>query len=169
VDEAIRLPHRMKKDRAGFWWEPTVLNARFVSPAHASQEGQSRPGSFVAATIQRHSVSVLPMGTSNRPLLHTSRSVNERGCSVCDRVVSSLPGRVALLGGDWRQIAVNNSVNNLLPTTRNHWVSSGITANVVNNQRTIFSRIPGTTGSCPSYRLEEPASPSTCIELLTGA
>ena len=108
MDEAIRLLHRMKKDPAGFWWEPTVLNAIFVSPAHASQEGQSRPGTFVAATIQRHSVSVHPMSTSNRPLLHTGRSVNERGCSVCDRVVSSLPGRMALLGGDSRQIAVNS-------------------------------------------------------------
>jgi hypothetical protein len=35
------------------------------------------------------------------------------------------------------------SVNNLLPNTRNQQLLSGITANVVNNQRTNPCRIPG--------------------------
>jgi hypothetical protein len=38
---------------------------------HPCQEGQSQPGTFVPATIQRHSVSVPSMGLANRPLLHT--------------------------------------------------------------------------------------------------
>ena len=35
------------------------------------------------------------------------------------------------------------SVNNVLPNTRNHQVLSGFTGIVVNNQRTTFCRIPG--------------------------
>ena len=43
--------------------------------------------------------------------------------------------------------AVNNPVNNLLPNTRDRQLLSGTTGHVVNNQRTIFCRIPGTKGA----------------------
>ena len=59
-------------------------------------------------------------------------------------------------------------VNNLIPNTRQQEVFRGITAKAVNNRRTIFSRIPGTNRVPVRATDEAPASPKTCIHLLTG-
>jgi hypothetical protein len=61
------------------------------------------------------------------------------------------------------------AVNNLLPNTRNH---SGIErCHLERREQSENNFLPNTghyPGSCPSYRPEAPASPDTCIELLTG-